>query len=267
MRKITITGGRMVFAPIPYHTFEVGPLTVEIEVADGATNEEVAAQFDNARQFLEERAQTEFEDKLVQFFDKLKHVDEYMTSIGMTPRGQQPYGQNSSTPAPRQQTPSTGAPQALSQAQFDLIQRRAEAAGVDATAVAKEQYGVSVAELSKAQASALIDHLGDLNGTPRRPQERSAGGQSPSYSNEAPTEPVKFPSDPVARTLADMITTKQLGMIRAVAKEAHVDADEECFEQMSCQVTELSRRGASALIDHLRQLAARNAGQGQYDQR
>src|SRR5688572_2624121 len=31
---------------------------------------------------------------------------------------------------------------------------------------------------------------------------------------------VKFPNDPVAKTLADMITTKQLGMIRAVSREA-----------------------------------------------
>lgn len=61
-----------------------------------------------------------------------------------------------------------------------------------------------------------------------------------------------FPSDPVAKTIAEMITTKQLGMIRAVAREAGVDADKECSELMNCQVSELSRRSASAFIDHLR---------------
>lgn len=70
---------------------------------------------------------------------------------------------------------------------------------------------------------------------------------------------VRFPSDPVAKTLADMITTKQLGMIRAVAREAGVDADEECSSVMNCQVTELSRRAASALIDHLRELQEKHS--------
>ena len=70
---------------------------------------------------------------------------------------------------------------------------------------------------------------------------------------------VKFPNDPVAKTLADMITTKQLGMIRAVSREAGVDADEECTAVMNCQVTELSRRAASALIDHLRELQEKHS--------
>lgn len=63
-----------------------------------------------------------------------------------------------------------------------------------------------------------------------------------------------FPADPVATTLADMVTTKQLGMIRAVAREAAIDADKECLEMLNCRVSELSRRAASSLIDHLRAL-------------
>lgn len=68
-----------------------------------------------------------------------------------------------------------------------------------------------------------------------------------------PLEP-KFPSDPVAKTLAEMVTTKQLGMIRAVAREAAIDADKECLEILNCKVSELSRRAASSFIDHLREL-------------
>lgn len=64
----------------------------------------------------------------------------------------------------------------------------------------------------------------------------------------------KFPSDPVAKTLAEMVTTKQLGMIRAVAREAAIDADKECLEVLSCKISELSRRAASSFIDHLREL-------------
>lgn len=73
-------------------------------------------------------------------------------------------------------------------------------------------------------------------------------------SVDAPPPAAEFPADPIALTLADMVTTKQLGMIRAVAREAAVDADKECLEIMNCRVSELSRRAASALIDHLREL-------------
>jgi hypothetical protein len=69
-------------------------------------------------------------------------------------------------------------------------------------------------------------------------------------------EPVRFPSDPVAKTLAEMVTTKQLGMIRAIARENNVDADASCESVMKCKVSELSRRAASALIDHLQGSAA-----------
>lgn len=69
-----------------------------------------------------------------------------------------------------------------------------------------------------------------------------------------PEKAPEFPADPVARTLADMVTTKQLGMIRAVAREAAVDADKECLDILNCRVSELSRKAASALIDHLREL-------------
>ena len=63
-----------------------------------------------------------------------------------------------------------------------------------------------------------------------------------------------LPADAIAKTLAEMVTTKQLGMIRAVARESAVDADKECLEMLNCRVSELSRRAASALIDHLRGL-------------
>src|SRR2546421_455329 len=37
-----------------------------------------------------------------------------------------------------------------------------------------------------------------------------------------------LPRDPLAQSMADLVTPKQLGMIRALAREAHLDADEEC---------------------------------------
>jgi hypothetical protein len=65
-----------------------------------------------------------------------------------------------------------------------------------------------------------------------------------------------FPKEPVARSISDMITPKQIGMIRAIARERHADADAICKAEMNAEVTELSRKAASALIDHLSSLPA-----------
>lgn len=60
-----------------------------------------------------------------------------------------------------------------------------------------------------------------------------------------------FPSNPVAKSLSDLVTAKQLGMIRALARENRIDADEECQAVMSCRTDELSRKAASSFIQHL----------------
>jgi hypothetical protein len=64
----------------------------------------------------------------------------------------------------------------------------------------------------------------------------------------------EFPTNPVARSLNDLVTAKQLGMIRAIAREVGVDPDEECTEVMSCKTDELSKKAASSLIQHLQDL-------------
>lgn len=68
----------------------------------------------------------------------------------------------------------------------------------------------------------------------------------------------EFPNDPVAKSLSDMVTTKQLSMIKAVAREAGVDANKECSHIMNCRISELSKRAASAFIDYLRDLKPQN---------
>lgn len=64
-------------------------------------------------------------------------------------------------------------------------------------------------------------------------------------------------ADPMARTLGDMITAKQLGMIRSIGRNSEIDADAECREMMHCAVEELSKRAASDLIDHLQTISHR----------
>ncbi|MEP6900920.1 MAG: Rad52/Rad22 family DNA repair protein [Actinomycetota bacterium] len=63
-----------------------------------------------------------------------------------------------------------------------------------------------------------------------------------------------FPSNPIARSLSDLVTAKQLGMIRAISREIGVDADEECNAIMKCKTDELSKKAASGLIQHLQDL-------------
>jgi len=73
-------------------------------------------------------------------------------------------------------------------------------------------------------------------------------------------QPGDFPRDPLAKSMADLVTPKQLGMVRALAREAGVDAEEECQAQMRCRTEELSKRAASSFIDHLKGLQNEAAG-------
>ncbi len=66
-------------------------------------------------------------------------------------------------------------------------------------------------------------------------------------------------TNPMAQNLGDMVTAKQLGMIRAIAREAKVDADKECAIIMNCAVDELSKRAASDLIERLQEMQRANA--------
>ena len=66
----------------------------------------------------------------------------------------------------------------------------------------------------------------------------------------------QFPRDPVAKTMADLVTPKQLVAIRAIANSQGVNAETECLEALKCKPEELSRRAASAFIDHLKSKTA-----------
>ncbi|HYY56126.1 MAG TPA: Rad52/Rad22 family DNA repair protein [Pyrinomonadaceae bacterium] len=76
----------------------------------------------------------------------------------------------------------------------------------------------------------------------------------------APAAQGQFPRDPLAKSMADLVTPKQLGMIRALAREAGVDVEEECQTVLRCKTDELSKRAASSFIDHLKGLQG-EAGQ------
>ncbi len=80
---------------------------------------------------------------------------------------------------------------------------------------------------------------------------------------EGTTAQGQFPRDPLAKSMADLVTPKQLGMIRALAREAGVDVEEECQTVLRCKTDELSKRAASSFIDHLKGLHTEAAAGGQ----
>jgi len=63
-----------------------------------------------------------------------------------------------------------------------------------------------------------------------------------------------FPDQPVAKSLGELVTAKQLGMIRALSRELRIDADEECNAVMHCRSDELSKSAASSFIKHLQEM-------------
>jgi len=56
---------------------------------------------------------------------------------------------------------------------------------------------------------------------------------------------------PTAYSLSDLVTTTQLTMIRRLAKAHRLKADTECDQLFGCEVGELSRHCAAALIRKL----------------
>jgi hypothetical protein len=74
-------------------------------------------------------------------------------------------------------------------------------------------------------------------------------------SGEQKSEPESAP-DPRPKTLGDLVTPKQLWMLRSIAQEASFDAEAECQSLYNCPLEEISKRAASALIDEFKRRAA-----------
>lgn len=69
---------------------------------------------------------------------------------------------------------------------------------------------------------------------------------------EAKAGQPNFPREPMAKTMAELVTPRQLVAIRAISNSQKIDAEVECTELMQCKPEELSRKAASAFIDYLK---------------
>lgn len=77
--------------------------------------------------------------------------------------------------------------------------------------------------------------------------------QPPWEETTEPRRPLQgFPRDPVAKTMAELVTPRQLVAIRVIANSQGINAEGECRRLLGCVPEELSRKAASAFIDHLK---------------
>jgi hypothetical protein len=130
------------------------------------------------------------------------------------------------------------------------------------TGAAASETGIKKAEHDALKRAAV--KFGIARDLYQRETELAEGGAGKTgYSNPASAGSRRggdkvegfagFPRDPVARGTNDLVTPKQLGMIRALARQAGVEAEGECLEHMRCKPEDLSKRAASSLIDYLKE--------------
>lgn len=115
------------------------------------------------------------------------------------------------------------------------------------TGTAESELGIKKAEHDALKRAAVKFGIArDLYKKESDTIERD--GAVPTPSNDG------FPANPIAKSLMDLVTAKQLGMIRALARENGIDVDEECQNVMQCKSDELSKKAASSFIQHLQDL-------------
>ncbi|GIU83112.1 MAG: hypothetical protein D6687_02885 [Acidobacteria bacterium] len=74
-------------------------------------------------------------------------------------------------------------------------------------------------------------------------------------------KPFGFPADPLAKSVSDLPTSKQFGLIRALGREMGIDVEKECQEVLGCKLNEISKRAASAFITYLQEVQRKQSEQ------
>lgn len=91
----------------------------------------------------------------------------------------------------------------------------------------------------------FLDKKGDGDASPKREAQEAA--------HEFQGNPTGN-SDPRPRTLGDLVTPKQLWMIRNAAREIGVDPENYCQYVYKCNLEEISKRAASKLIEEIKNM-------------
>lgn len=65
-------------------------------------------------------------------------------------------------------------------------------------------------------------------------------------------EPARaFKGDPTARSFAELVSPRQLALIRQLARNRALDAEQECGRTLGCATGDLSKGAASFYIEYL----------------
>jgi len=115
------------------------------------------------------------------------------------------------------------------------------------TGLAMSEMGIKKAEHDALKRAAV--KFGIARALYRRESVETVMDVEVESPNETP-----FPSNPMAKSLSDLLTGKQLRMIRALSRELDINSNEECDKKMGCIADELSKKAASSFIDHLQDL-------------
>lgn len=87
---------------------------------------------------------------------------------------------------------------------------------------------------------------------PNYPQQNQSQSQKQNQQQRQHSKPGTPEFNPVATSLDDQATPRQLGAIQAGARALNVDAEDECHDLFGIPLKDLSRKGASWMIDHFR---------------
>lgn len=310
IEKITVSHGKEVYSPVPYHTFEIGPMTVSLSLGK---DDKIGDVVTKAQEFLATAASTQFTSQMNAFFLRCNQLDEEMIERGLGSRAAIPRsssGQKSMEAIPMRQDnkpkaavtqtpePAAAPPPAPSQEDIspapepvatdgsfnpkatgtaDLAKpmqlsaiknlcRQFPDGGVGPSDKVEQLMGCMIHELNYDAADKCIKEIeqelkaikmGQAASPAPAPVDPQPAPPTEVTAAPKPVEPpppptvVETSGDPKATNLNDMITAKQLGLIRAIAREGNLDAERECQAVMKCNIDELSKKGASDLITHL----------------
>lgn len=110
------------------------------------------------------------------------------------------------------------------------------------TTLADSERGIAKAEFDAFKRAAVkFEFARDL-------EDRISG------ASKVPAKSSDVFANPVAQTLGELVTARQLGMIRMLAREKSTNAETECRSMFHCRPDELSKRAASMLIERLQSL-------------
>lgn len=123
-------------------------------------------------------------------------------------------------------------------------------ASITVGAVTRESVGIGFGSAGQSVRAAECDAFVRAAAMFREVRDRLYGPDRPvqrAFANKT----IEFPAEPVARSISDLVSGRQLGMIRGLCRELGLDQESECRGAMHCSVAELSKRAASAFIDYL----------------